>query len=143
MRKALAALCGMLVSFPAWAEVTPPTGVTMGPNPYPKPSFNPGEYNVVVSKVPEERMNVIRYIWVEDQAQGLGPTVEKLKNLPCVVFKNVSRVDAERIVQNLTYLKCTASFERRKDQEVPNKASQSASARGGPRTFNATVVQEG
>ncbi len=96
----------------------------MGPNPYPKPSFNTGEYNVVVSKVPEERMNVIRYIWVEDQAQGLGPTVEKLKHLPCMVFKDVSRVDAERIVKNLEFLKCTASFAENKEQTVPNKVPE-------------------
>ena len=74
MKKALAIFCGLLIAFSALADVTPPKGVVMGPNPFPKPSFNPGNYNVVVSAVPEEQMNVIRYIWVEDFNQGLKPS---------------------------------------------------------------------
>ena len=124
MKKILTALCGILIAYSALADVTPPKGVIMGPNPYPKPSFNPGNCSVVVSALPEERMNVIQYIWLEDFNQGLAPTVEKMKQLPVVVFTNVSLADAERIVTNLKFLKCTASFAENKEQTVPNKASQ-------------------
>lgn len=85
----------------------------MGPNPYPAPSFNPGDYKVIVTEVPEAKMNVVRYIWVEDFQKGLTSTAEMLEELPAVAFDGVSEQDAKRIVENLALLKCKASYERK------------------------------
>jgi len=113
MKKIQITLLGIIICLSANARVYPPEGVTMGPNPYPQPSFNPGECKVILSEIPDQDMDVIKYVWLEDFNKGLQPTVEKLKTLPCIVFDGVSEEDAKRIRENLIYLKCKATYEKK------------------------------
>lgn len=115
MKKPLTLLLLLFISFSAYARVHPPKGVTMGPNPYPEPSFNPGGFKVILTEIPESKMSVVQYIWVEDFQKGLKYTAEKLEKMPVVAFDGVFEEDAKRIVKNLIFLKCKASYEKKEE----------------------------
>ena len=55
-----------------------PNGVTMRAYSTSEPNYEKGNCLLTIAKLPQSKMNVIKYIWIEDFQKGLKPTVEKL-----------------------------------------------------------------
>ena len=76
-----------------------------------EPNYQAGDCTITITALPEPKMEVVKYVWIEDFQKGLKPTVDKLEVLPAVIFDNAAESDAKRIVHNLTQLGCSAGYE--------------------------------
>lgn len=91
-------------------NISVPSGVVMRSFSTSQPNYLKGDCIVRITTMPKSAFNVIRYVWIEDLQKGLKPTVDKLQAVPAVVFDDVDRDDAKRIVANLKSLGCMAEY---------------------------------
>lgn len=91
-------------------NISVPPGVSMRSYSYAEPNYLKGNCSVRITAVPESRMPVIQYVWIENMPEGLQSAVERLKAAPTVLFDDVSEADAKRMVENLKRLGCGAEF---------------------------------
>jgi len=95
-------------------SISIPPGVTMRSYSTSEPNYLKGNYVVRITALPESKMRVIQYVWIEDMQKGLKTTVDKLNATPAVIFDDVSEADAKRMVGNLKQLGCSAEFAAKK-----------------------------
>jgi hypothetical protein len=93
-----------------------PPGVKMRSYSTNEPNYEIGNCMVTITALPESKMNVVTYVWIENFQKGLKPTVDKLEVIPAVMFDDVAESDAKRIVSNLIHLGCSAKYEHRKQK---------------------------
>ena len=101
------ALLGL--ALPHLLAIEPPPGVELKRTSATEPNFDAGGFGVVVSAIPRNKMPVVKYVFSEYPPGGLKHAVQTLKDLPALVFLDVSEDDASRMLANLETLGCEAA----------------------------------
>jgi ribosomal protein L7/L12 len=73
-------------------------------------NYEDGNYKVTITSIPTKKLQIIKYMWLENLNAGLRKNKEKLDQIPSIVFSGVSIEDSIRMVENLVTLGANANF---------------------------------